>query len=47
MVAIYRIDIFKIMMRYRKGYSVEEIAKELSFPVGTVEFVIADSKGAS
>ena len=40
MGAINRIDVFKIMMRYKKKYSLERIAKEVGFSVDVIKFII-------
>ena len=40
MGAINKIDVFKIMMRHKKGYTTERIAKELHLSVDTVKFII-------
>jgi len=46
MGAIYRIDIFKIMMRYKKNMPIEQIAKETGFSEAVVNGVIEiENKG--
>jgi hypothetical protein len=40
MGALYKIDVFKIMLRYKKKYSTERIAKELGLSVDVVKFII-------
>jgi len=48
MGAIYRIDVFKIMIRYKKNIPIEQIAKEVGVSEAIVLGIIeAESKCAS
>ena len=40
MGAIHKVDVFKIMMRYKKNYPLERIARELNLSVDTIKFII-------